>query len=79
MKNQLAVEVVNVSKKYFLGQRGYRTFREDIYSFFNPKRKKQKNSSFYALNKISFKLEKGEILGIIGPNGAGKSTILKLL
>lgn len=79
MKNQLAVEVVNVSKKYFLGQRGYRTFREDIYRFFNPKRKAQKNSSFYALNKISFKLKKGEILGIVGPNGAGKSTILKLL
>jgi ABC-2 type transport system ATP-binding protein len=32
-----------------------------------------------ALNNISFKIEKGEIVGFLGPNGAGKSTAMKIL
>jgi len=34
---------------------------------------------FYALQDVSFSVERGELVGIIGQNGAGKSTILKLL
>jgi ABC-2 type transport system ATP-binding protein len=32
-----------------------------------------------AVNDVSFKVEKGEILGYIGPNGAGKSTTIKMM
>ncbi len=32
-----------------------------------------------ALNNISFKIEKPEIVGFLGPNGAGKSTMMKIL
>lgn len=32
-----------------------------------------------ALNDISFKVNKGEIVGFLGPNGAGKSTMMKIL
>jgi len=31
------------------------------------------------LDKINFKINKGEIFGMLGPNGAGKSTIFNLL
>lgn len=33
----------------------------------------------YAVNKVSFTLSSGEIVGIIGPNGAGKTTLFNLV
>jgi len=32
-----------------------------------------------AVDRLSFNLEKGKILGLLGPNGSGKSTTLKLI
>ena len=32
-----------------------------------------------AVDNISFKVDKGEILGFLGPNGAGKTTALKAI
>lgn len=32
-----------------------------------------------AVGHVSFRLEKGEILGLIGPNGAGKTTLFNLI
>lgn len=40
---------------------------------------KHEVKNFRALTDISFKLEKGDMLGIIGGNGAGKSTLLKVV
>jgi ABC-2 type transport system ATP-binding protein len=35
--------------------------------------------SFQALQKVSFTVRRGEIVGFLGPNGAGKTTMLKIL
>jgi gliding motility-associated transport system ATP-binding protein len=32
-----------------------------------------------AIDDISFRVEKGEILGLLGPNGAGKTTMMRIL
>ena len=39
----------------------------------------KKYGSFTAVDNISFKIEKGEIIGLLGPNGAGKSTTMNMI
>lgn len=39
----------------------------------------KKFGAFTAVDNISFKVEKGKILGFLGPNGAGKSTAIRML
>jgi ABC-2 type transport system ATP-binding protein len=34
---------------------------------------------FVAVENITFKLKRGEVLGLLGPNGAGKTTTMKML
>lgn len=41
--------------------------------------KKGKKEEFFAVDHVSFKAKRGEILGILGPNGAGKTTLLRML
>ena len=39
----------------------------------------KKFGAFTAVEKMTFKVERGEIFGLLGPNGAGKSTTFKML
>jgi len=39
----------------------------------------KKFGDFYAVNKISFEVNRGEIFGFLGANGAGKTTAMRIL
>lgn len=69
-----AISIKNVTKIYKLYEKPIDRLKEAVNPFH-----KQYFSPFYALNSISFEVEKGETVGIIGTNGSGKSTILKII
>jgi len=68
------IEFWQVSKRFQL-QEG-KTLREFVPALF---RGRAWSPPFYALRDVSFRVDRGETLGIIGRNGSGKSTILKLI
>lgn len=68
-----AIEVKNLSKTFKVKQKE-KGIVGSLKSLFKPRYKEKK-----AVDKISFSVEKGEILAFIGPNGAGKSTTIKML
>lgn len=68
-----AIEVKNLSKN-FKSKKKKKGFIGSISSILSPRYNIKK-----AVNKISFTVERGEVIAFIGPNGAGKSTTTKML
>lgn len=69
-----AIAVQNLTKIYRL----YASPRDRLKEVLSLNRRSY-HRDFYALNDISFTVEKGETIGIIGQNGSGKSTLLQIV
>lgn len=74
----LALDVKQLSKKFTINHQSGSSFKDTISGWLTNRTFKN-TTEFQVLNKVSFQLKSGEVLGIIGENGAGKSTLLKIL
>ncbi len=75
-EKKLALEVNDVSIKFNLSKEKLDSLKEYVIKLL---KRQIKYDEFWALQNVSFTLNKGDRLGILGLNGAGKSTLLKVI
>ncbi len=76
MQKNLAICVKDLGMRFNLSQERVDNLKEFIIKFL---RRDLKFNEFWALKDVSFKIKKGERLGVLGLNGYGKSTLLKVV
>ena len=76
MDKRTVVKVENVSMKFNLSSEKFDSFKEYIIKSI---KNQVSYDEFWALQEVSFDVQKGDSLGLIGLNGSGKSTMLKTI
>jgi ABC-type polysaccharide/polyol phosphate transport system ATPase subunit len=76
MSKDLIVEATDVSLAYRRTRHRVSSLKQTAIDTIN---RRLAYEEFFALNKVSFNIGRGETVSIIGRNGAGKSTLLKVI
>ena len=71
---EYAIEVNDLGKCYQIYDKPSDRLKQML-----VRERKQYYKEFWALKDVSFKIKKGETVGIIGRNGSGKSTLLQII
>src|SRR5688572_7441053 len=72
----VAIDVVGVSKRFKLYHSLVSGPLKELVFFW---RRSRYYREFVAVDGVSLKVRRGEVVGIVGPNGAGKTTLLKMI
>ena len=76
MENDLMVKVDQVSMRFNLASEKVDSLKEYI---IKTLKKQISFNEFWALQDVTFEVERGDSVGLIGLNGSGKSTMLKII
>jgi lipopolysaccharide transport system ATP-binding protein len=81
MSSDLAIRVEGLGKAYTIRHQHHDhvTLAQVALDRVRHPLRRNEVEEFWAVEDLSFEVNRGEVLGVIGRNGAGKSTLLKLL
>lgn len=74
--SDVVIQVSNVTMKFKISNSNASGLKE---YFIQLVTKKINYRELFALDNVSFKVKKGDVVGIIGSNGSGKSTLLRII